>query len=277
MEPRARGGWWCRDYRTQDIQEDQNAVFVCDLSVEDVPGEWYRNGDRIQPTSSIKIRQEGTKHFLLMVNVRGEDSGEIKFVARHVESVASLKVEELPVNIVNPLQDQTAVERSRVLLDCTVSNPRCSIRWYKGPTVILPSERFEICSEGCYRKLIIQPVELRDQGTYSVQVGEYSCSAHLTVEAQSVVMVRPLEDVEVGAPGDACFQCEISHPVLRAPVWSLRGEQLQPSATVFLEKMGPIHRLTLRETAPDMSGEVGFTLGPTCSTAKLTVRQVIPD
>uniref|UniRef100_A0A8C4Z849 Obscurin like cytoskeletal adaptor 1b n=1 Tax=Gadus morhua TaxID=8049 RepID=A0A8C4Z849_GADMO len=189
----------------QDIQEDQNAVFVCDLSVEDVPGEWYRNGDRIQPTSSIKIRQEGTKHFLLMVNVRGEDSGEIKFVARHVESVASLKVEELPVNIVNPLQDQTAVERSRVLLDCTVSNPRCSIRWYKGPTVILPSERFEICSEGCYRKLIIQPVELRDQGTYSVQVGEYSCSAHLTVEAQSVVMVRPLEDVEVGAPGDACF------------------------------------------------------------------------
>ncbi|XP_059895405.1 obscurin-like protein 1 isoform X16 [Gadus macrocephalus] len=261
----------------QDIQEDQNAVFVCDLSVEDVPGEWYRNGDRIQPTSSIKIRQEGTKHFLLMVNVRGEDSGEIKFVARHVESVASLKVEELPVNIVNPLQDQTVVERSRVLLDCTVSNPRCSIRWYKGPTVILPSERFEICSEGCYRKLIIQPVELRDQGTYSVQVGEYSCSAHLTVEAQSVVMVRPLEDVEVGAPGDACFQCEISHPVLRAPVWSLRGEQLQPSATVFLEKMGPIHRLTLRETAPDMSGEVGFTLGPACSTAKLTVRQVIPD
>ncbi|KAG7278529.1 hypothetical protein CRUP_009793, partial [Coryphaenoides rupestris] len=59
-----------------DIQEDQNAVFVCELSVEGVPGEWYRNGARIQPTSTIKIRQEGTKHFLLMVNVRGEDSGE---------------------------------------------------------------------------------------------------------------------------------------------------------------------------------------------------------
>ncbi|CAL8240671.1 unnamed protein product [Merluccius merluccius] len=254
-----------------NIQEDQNAVFVCEVSVEDIPGEWYRNGDRIHPTSTIKIRQEGTKHFLLMVNVRGEDSGQIKFVARHVESVAQLEVEELPVNIVSPLQDQTAVERSRVLLDCTVSNPRCSIRWYKGPTVILPSERFEICSEGCYRKLIIQPVELRDQGTYSVQVGEYSCSAHLTVEAQSVAMVRPLEDVEVEAPGDACFQCEISHPVVRAPVWSLRGEPLWPSPTVLLEKMGAVHRLTLRQTAPAMSGEVGFTLGPVCSTARLTV------
>lgn len=42
-----------------DIQEDQNAVFICELSVEDIPGEWYKNGERIQPTSTIKIRQEG--------------------------------------------------------------------------------------------------------------------------------------------------------------------------------------------------------------------------
>lgn len=35
----------------------------------------------------------GTKHFLLMCNVRAEDSGEIKFVARHVESVAYVEVE----------------------------------------------------------------------------------------------------------------------------------------------------------------------------------------
>ena len=47
-----------------DIQEDQNAVFVCELSVEDVLGEWFRNGDRIQPTSTIKIRHEGTQREL---------------------------------------------------------------------------------------------------------------------------------------------------------------------------------------------------------------------
>lgn len=42
-----------------DIQEDQNAVFICELSAEDIPGEWYKNNERIQPTSTIKIRQEG--------------------------------------------------------------------------------------------------------------------------------------------------------------------------------------------------------------------------
>ncbi|XP_042351107.1 obscurin-like protein 1 isoform X2 [Plectropomus leopardus] len=254
-----------------DIQEDQNAVFVCEVSVEDVPGEWYRNGERIQPTSTIKIRQEGTKHFLLMCNVKAEDSGEIKFVTRHVECVAYLEVEELPVNIVKPLQDTTALEKSRVLLDCTVSNPRCSIRWYKGANVILPSERFEICSEGCYRKLIIQQVVLDDEGMYSVQVGEYTCSAKLTVVAQSQLMVRELTDVEVMAPDEACFECEVSVPVLNAPVWTLNGEPLQPSSRVLLEKMGTVHRLTLRQTSPDMSGVVEFTFGKAKSKAELRV------
>ncbi|XP_074550831.1 obscurin-like protein 1 [Halichoeres trimaculatus] len=254
-----------------DMQEDQNAVFVCEISAEDVPGEWYKNGERIQPTSTIKIRQEGTKHFLLMCNVRAEDSGEIKFIARQVKSIAHLEVKELPVNIVKPLEDKTALEKTRVLLDCAVSNPRCSIRWYKGCNVILPSERFEICSEGCYRKLIIQEVALHDEGTYSVQVGEHSCSAKLTVEAQSVQVVRELKDVEVMAPDEACFECEVSVPVLKAPVWSLNGEPLQASSRVLLEKMGTVHRLTLRQTYPDMSGEVEFSFGKAKSRAHLRV------
>ncbi|XP_040924625.1 obscurin-like protein 1 isoform X10 [Betta splendens] len=254
-----------------DIQEDQNAVFVCEVSVEDVPGEWYRNGERIQPTSTIKIRQEGTKHFLLMCNVRAEDSGEIKFVARHVESVACLDVEELPVNIVKPLQDKTALERTRVVLECTVSNPRSSIRWYQGSSVILPSEHFEICSEGCYRKLIIQQVALDDEGTYSVQVGDFTCSAHLTVEAQPVLMVRQLGDVQVPAPEEASFECEVSVPSLKAAVWSLNGQRLDPSSRVRVNMVGTVHRLTLLHTSLDMSGVVEFTAGEARSRAQLLV------
>uniref|UniRef100_A0A3P9CMD1 Obscurin like cytoskeletal adaptor 1a n=1 Tax=Maylandia zebra TaxID=106582 RepID=A0A3P9CMD1_9CICH len=114
------------------IQEDQNAVFMCDVSLEDVTGEWYKDGHRIRPTSSIKIRTEGTKHFLLMCNIKAEDAGEIRFVARDVESTAYLEVEELPVSIVKPLRDRTALEKHRVILECTVSSPHCSTTWYKG-------------------------------------------------------------------------------------------------------------------------------------------------
>lgn len=41
------------------IQEDQNAVFMCEVSLENVTGEWYKDGHRIRPTSTIKIRTEG--------------------------------------------------------------------------------------------------------------------------------------------------------------------------------------------------------------------------
>ncbi|XP_041940394.1 obscurin-like protein 1 isoform X5 [Alosa sapidissima] len=255
-----------------EIQEDENAVFMCELSLDNIPGEWFKNGEKIKPTSTIRIRQEGTKHFLLICNIKGEDSGEIKFVAKNIESTAYLEVEELPVNIVQPLQDKIALEKSRVLLDCTVSNPRCSIRWYKGSNVVLPSERFEICSEGCYRKLVIQQVALEDEGTYSVQVGDYSCSAKLTVEAQSLLMVRELQDVEVAAPDEACFECEVSMPVTKAPVWTLNGESLQAGPRVLLEKMGTVHKLTLRQTSADMTGPVQFTSGKAKSTANLVVK-----
>ncbi|XP_036397350.1 obscurin-like protein 1 isoform X2 [Megalops cyprinoides] len=254
-----------------DIQEDQNAVFMCEVSLEDVPGEWFKNGDKIRPTSTIKIRQEGTKHFLLMCNVRAEDSGEIKFVAKQAESTAYLEVEELPVSIVKPLRDKTALEKHRVIMECTVSNPRCSIRWYKGSNVILPSERFEICSEGCNRKLVIQQVALEDEGTYSVQVGEHTSSARLMVEAQLLQMVRELVDVEVTEPEEACFECEVSVPVSKAPGWSLNGETLQPGPDVRVENLGRVHRLTLRNTSVDMSGIVKFTSGKAKSSARLNV------
>ncbi|TRY96058.1 hypothetical protein DNTS_017223 [Danionella cerebrum] len=256
-----------------DIQEDQNAVFMCEVSLADVPGEWFKNGEKIKPTSTIKIRQEGNKHFLLICNVKGEDSGEIKFVAKNVETTAFLEVEALPANIVKPLEDKTVLEKTRAIMDCTVTNPRCSIRWYKGPNVILPSERFEICSEGCYRKLVIQQVSLEDEGTYSVQVGSYTSAARLNVEAQSILMVRELQDVDVLAPADACFECEISLPVAKAPTWTLNGEMLHPGPKVMVEKMGTVHRLTLKQTSEDMSGTVCFNTGKTKSTAQLHVRR----
>lgn len=46
-----------------------NAVFVCEISVEDVPGEWYKNGERIRPTATVKIRQEGENSIHEKINL----------------------------------------------------------------------------------------------------------------------------------------------------------------------------------------------------------------
>lgn len=148
-----------------------------------------------------------------MCNVKAEDAGEIHFVARDVESTAYLEVEgrspvsleifatgkcfphpnlksfaldplELPVSIVKPLRDRTALEKHRVILECTVTSPRCSATWYKGEEELVPSDRMEMLADGCSLKLIIQQVALEDEGTYSVMVGEHTSKAKLMVEGR---------------------------------------------------------------------------------------------
>ncbi|XP_041637515.1 obscurin-like protein 1a [Cheilinus undulatus] len=255
------------------IQEDQNAVFMCEVSLEDVAGEWFKDGHKIRPTSTIKIRTEGTKHFLLMCNVTAEDAGEIRFVARDVESTAYLEVEELPVSIVKPLRDRTALEKHRVILECTISTPRCEATWYKGNEEVVPSDRIEILADGCSHKLVILQAAVEDEGTYSIEVGEHTCKAKLMVEAQALVMVKELEDEEVIESEPACFQCEVSVAINKPPVWTLNGETLQAGPFVRVENRGTVHKLTLKNTSVDMSGVVKFTMGKAKSSAMLTVME----
>lgn len=89
--------------------------------------------------------------------------------------------------------------------------------------------------------------------------------------AQSLSMVKELKDVEVTAPDEACFECEVSVPVPKTPVWSLNGEPLQSNSQVRIEKMGTVHRLTLRQTSEDMTGVVEFTCSKAKSSAHLRV------
>ncbi|XP_051568454.1 obscurin-like protein 1a isoform X1 [Myxocyprinus asiaticus] len=255
------------------IKEDQNAVFMCELSKEDMPGEWYKDGNRIRPTSTIKTRREGTKHFLLICDVKAEDSGEIKFVSKQVESVAYLDVEELPASIVRPLRDRTALENHRVILECTVSSPRCDVTWYKEDVELESTEHKEIIKEGCYHKLVIHQVALEDEGTYSIEVGELTSAAKLMVEAQSILVVKCLEDVEVKTPEPACFQCETSVILIKPPIWTLNGETLQSGPNIRLESQGNVHKLTFKKTTSDMSGTVKFSTGKAKTSAKLTVLQ----
>ncbi|MCJ8729260.1 hypothetical protein PDJAM_G00104010 [Pangasius djambal] len=167
-----------------NVNEEQNAVFMCEVSMENMSGDWYKNGQRIRPSSIIKTRREGKKHFLLICNVTSEDAGEIKFVSKQVESVAYLEVQELPVSIVRPLRNRTALENHRVILECTVSSPHSEASWHKGDIELESSERMDIISEGCYHKLVIHRVAVEDEGTYRIEVGKHTSTAKLLVEGK---------------------------------------------------------------------------------------------
>ncbi|KAF4796886.1 obscurin like 1 [Turdus rufiventris] len=168
----------------QDVQvrEGDNAVFTCEVSHGDVKGEWFRDGEKIKVSSTVKIRQEGPRHFLLFCGVRPEDKGLIRFTARTVISEASLQVEALPIRIVKPLRDKTVLARHKATLECTVSHARGRVRWLRGDTEIFAGDKYEICNLDCYRTLIIHRVGPEDEDSYTCDAFDDRSTARLLVE-----------------------------------------------------------------------------------------------
>ncbi|NWH30201.1 OBSL1 protein, partial [Chloropsis hardwickii] len=170
----------------QDVQvrEGDNAVFTCEVSHGDVKGEWFRDGEKIKVSSTVKIRQEGTRHFLLFCGVRPEDKGLIRFTARTVTSEATLQVEALPIRIVKPLRDKTVLARHKATLECTVSHARGRVRWLRGDTEIFAGDKYEICNLDCYRTLIIHRVGPEDEDSYTCDAFDDRSTARLLVEGE---------------------------------------------------------------------------------------------
>ncbi|XP_042694252.1 obscurin-like protein 1 [Centrocercus urophasianus] len=164
------------------VQEGDNAVFMCEVSHGDVLGEWFRDGEKIKVSSTVKIRQEGTRHFLLLCTVCPEDAGAIRFAARMANSEASLKVEVLPIRIVKPLRDKTVLARHKATLECMVSHARGRVRWLRGDTEIFASDKYEICNLDCYRTLIIHCVGREDEDSYTCDAFDDRSTARLLVE-----------------------------------------------------------------------------------------------
>ncbi|XP_068102053.1 obscurin-like protein 1 isoform X2 [Hyperolius riggenbachi] len=260
-----------KDLQDVEIEENDNAAFICELSCPQAKGEWFKNGEKIKVTSTTKIRQEGRRHFLLICGAHCEDSGEIIFRARRAESRAKLVVKELPVRIVKALRDKTALQGHRVILECKVSPARARVTWLRGGHVILASEKYQITSEDAYRTLTITDVGPEDEDVYTVKTTSGQSSARLMVEGLAIQLLRHLRDVKVTAPDDACFECDVSIPLPRPPQWSLNGVLLHNGGDVVIETRGNRHRLILKDTFPGMSGSVRFTAGKTRSEAKLTV------
>ncbi|NXM35144.1 OBSL1 protein, partial [Oxyruncus cristatus] len=168
----------------QEVQarEGDNAIFTCEASHGDVKGEWFRDGEKIKVSSTVKIRQEGTRHFLLFCSVRPEDQGLIRFAAGTAISEASLHVEALPIRIVKPLRDKTVLVRHKATLECTVSHARGRVRWLRGDTEIFAGDKYEICNLDCYRTLIIHRVGPEDEDSYTCDAFDDRSTARLLVE-----------------------------------------------------------------------------------------------
>ncbi|XP_033623906.1 obscurin isoform X2 [Fukomys damarensis] len=263
-----------RPLENVEVMEKEGATFSCEVSHCEVPSQWFLKGSKLRPTDNVRIRQEGRTHTLLLRRVLKEDEGEVRLVAENAESQAQLRVKELPVTLLRPLRDKIAMEKHRGVLECQVSRASAKVRWLKGGVELQPGPKYEMVSDGLYRKLVISSVQPEDEDTYTCDAGDVKTSAQFFVEEQSITIVRGLQDVTVMEPAPVWFECETSIPSVRPPKWLLGKTVLQAGANVGLEQEGTVHRLALRRTCSTMTGPVHFTIGKARSSAHLVVSDI---
>ncbi|KAJ8787378.1 hypothetical protein J1605_023038 [Eschrichtius robustus] len=88
-----------------EVMEREGATFSCEVSHDEVPAQWFREGSKLRPSDNVRIRQEGETrtwplfpgrtYTLIYRRVLVEDAGEIKFVAQCAESRAQLRVKDV--------------------------------------------------------------------------------------------------------------------------------------------------------------------------------------
>ncbi|CAO2643307.1 Obscn [Lemmus lemmus] len=249
----------CRSLVIYRCEIGDQGVYVCDAF-------------DAQTSASLKV--QGRTYTLIFRRVLAQDAGEIKFVAENAESRAHLRVKELPVTLLRPLRDKIAMEKHRGVLECQVSRASAQVRWFKGRVELQSGLKYELVSDGLYRKLVINDVQPEDEDTYTCDAGDVKTSAQFFVEEQSITIVRGLQDVTVMEPAPAWFECETSIPSVRPPKWLLGKTVLQAGGNVGLEQDGTVHRLTLHKTCSTMTGPVHFTIGKSRSSAQLVVSDI---
>ncbi|XP_043916497.1 obscurin-like protein 1 isoform X2 [Protopterus annectens] len=165
-----------------DICENENAVFMCEVSHDTVKAEWYKNGERIKTTSTTKIRQEGTKHFLLICNVKAEDAGEIMFIAKQAVSTARLDVDEQSIQVVRELCNTEVTAPAEARFECELSMPVIRPpQWSLNGETLQNGKGVRIENFGKVHRLILKKTSESMSGQVKFTAGKARSKAHLSV------------------------------------------------------------------------------------------------
>nr|XP_046264932.1 obscurin isoform X4 [Scatophagus argus] len=262
-----------RELSSVEVTEPFAAVFEVEISMELVkPPTWTLNGVAVQESADVEMEKEGTMHRLTFKKTKASMTGTVQFTAGKSKSAAQLTVKERPLEIAEPIKDVKAKEKSSAILTCKFSATPKEVKWFKGQVPLTASDKYNMKQDATRAQLTIQKLTEEDSGEYSCQSGPAKTKGTLTVEVREVKVTKHLADMEVDEDSDAVFTVEINYADEEAQ-WLLNDKVLFTNEVNTIIHEGKVHKLTLKNLAPQDGGTITFQVRKVKESVTLKVKE----
>ncbi|XP_040910984.1 obscurin isoform X5 [Toxotes jaculatrix] len=262
-----------RELSSVEVTEPFAAVFEVEISMELVkPPIWTLNGAPVQESADAEMEKEGTMHRLTFKKTKASMTGPVQFTAGKSKSIAQLTVKERPLEIAEPMKDVKAKEKSSAMLSCKFSASPKEVNWFKGQVPLTASDKYNMKQDATRAQLTIQRLTEEDSGEYRCQSGPAETKGTLTVEVREIKITKHLADTEVDEDSDAVFTCEVNYADEEAQ-WLLNDKVLFTNEVNTISHEGKVHKITLKNLAPQDGGTVTFQVRKVKESVTLKVKE----
>ncbi|XP_073866407.1 obscurin-like protein 1 isoform X6 [Macaca fascicularis] len=219
-------------------------VLMCELSREDAPVRWYKDGLEVEESEALVLERDGPRCRLVLPAAQPEDGGEFVCDAGDDSAFFTVTVTAPPERIVHPAARSLDLHfgaPGRVELRCEVAPAGSQVRWYKDGLEVEASDALQLGAEGPTRTLTLPHAQPEDAGEYVCETRDEAITFNVILAEAPVQFLAPETTPSplCVAPGEpVVLSCELSRA--GAPVvWSHNGRPVQEGEGLELHAEGP--------------------------------------
>ena len=234
--------------------------------------EWFRDGERIQPSERLVMESEGRVHTLSIQKAELDDEAEYKCVASNsagqtfCTAMLLLEEEMKGPEFTTVPEGVEIIEGSAARFEAVVAGiPEPDIEWLKDDKPIKEGHRFKLSFDQNRSVLRVLDAELTDEGEYtctaSNKVGKCSCTVELVVEEAIVrpAFVKRLSSVELFQGDLARLEVRVSGTPEPEVAWSKDKDPVEEGERYEVLSDDDMHCLSIRDCVLSDSGRYKCT------------------